>query len=126
MVDVSGVARGRPCIFGFERDGEPLTGMIVADATGALHVYVNRCPHVPYSLDLGDGNVLDPDGLTIVCSNHGARFDPDTGRCRWGPVRGRFLEPLPFRRDGDRLVITIAPEAEGWPEDFEPPPRAGG
>jgi len=120
IVDIAGVARGRARLFDFVRDGEPLTGMVVADAVGALHVYVNRCPHVPYSLDLGDGNVLDDDGLTVVCSNHGARFDPASGQCRWGPVRGRYLEPLPFSRDGDRLVVTIAPEAAGWPDDYEP------
>ena len=113
-VEVAGVGRGRAVMFAFRRDGEPLGGMVVMDAQGALHAYVNRCPHVPYSLDLGDGNVLDHDGLTVVCANHGARFDPGSGRCIWGPARGGGLEPLPFRRDGTAIVVTITPEPAGW------------
>ena len=118
-VDVSRVRIGHAQLFEFERDGEPLTGMVVSDGKGGLAVFVNRCPHVPYSLDLGDGNVLDDDGLTLVCSNHGARFGVD-GRCIWGPVRGRWLEPMPFVRDGQTIVVTVPPEAPGWPETYEP------
>ncbi|MFO0750410.1 MAG: Rieske 2Fe-2S domain-containing protein [Myxococcota bacterium] len=120
-VDVSRVGPGKAVLFDFERDGEPLTGMVVADGQGGLAVYVNRCPHVPYSLDLGDGNVIDDDGRTIVCSNHGARFDPASGRCIWGPVLGRFLERLPFVREGaTAIVVTLADEARGWPETYRP------
>lgn len=118
-VPLSGIGRGRAGVFAFRRAGEPLGGMVVLDATGALQVYVNRCPHVPYSLDLGDGNVLDHDGLTVVCSNHGARFDARTGGCVWGPARGRSLERLPFRVDGDAIVVTITPEPPGWPRNRE-------
>ncbi len=107
-------------LFEFERDGELLTGMVVGDGAGGLAVFVNRCPHVPYSLDLGDGNVLDNDGRTIICSNHGARFDPKSGQCTWGPVRGRWLERLPFVRDGARLRVSIQPEGRGWPDTYEP------
>lgn len=90
------------------------------DGQGGLRVWVNRCPHVPYSLDLGDGNVLDTDGVTLVCSNHGARFTAGAGQCIWGPVRGRWLEPMPFRRDGRTLLVTVPPEADGWPDTYEP------
>ena len=119
-VEVAGVGRGRSVMFAFRRGGEPLGGMVVLDANAALQVYVNRCPHVPYSLDLGDGNVLDHDGLTVVCSNHGARFDPGSGRCIWGPARGGALERLPFRVEGTAIVVTITPEPQDWREIADP------
>lgn len=119
---MSRVGPGRAVLFEFVRDGELLTGMVVrGDDSGALRVWINRCPHVPYSLDLGDGNVIDDDQKTIVCSNHGARFEPATGRCIWGPVRGRWLEPMPFERvDATHIAVRIEPEADGWPETYEP------
>lgn len=114
-VDKAAVGPGRVATFAFVRAGEPFTGFVVVGADGAPRAYVNRCPHVPYPLDFGDGEVLDHDRHTIVCANHGARFDPSSGRCIWGPARGRGLEPLPVRDDGDTFVITIAPEPSGWP-----------
>ena len=106
---------GRPVAFAFVRGGEVLGGFIVTGSDGRPRAYVNRCPHVPYPLDFGDGEVLDDDRKTIVCANHGARFEPDDGRCIWGPARGRGLEPLPVEGDGEAWVVTITPEPPGWP-----------
>jgi len=116
-VPVSAARHGRAASFKFVRLGEPFTGFVVIGKDGLPHAWVNRCPHVPYPLDFGDGEVLDHDGQTIVCANHGARFDPDHGRCIWGPARGRGLEPLPLAVDGDQWCITITPEPPGWPRE---------
>ena len=70
---------GRAASFAFVRAGERMTSFIVIGRDGIARAFVNRCPHVPYPLDFGDGEVLDQDGQTIVCANHGARFDPDSG-----------------------------------------------
>lgn len=104
-------------IFRFERDGDALTGIVVR-AEGELHAYVNRCPHVTYSLDLGDGQVRDPSGRFLQCVAHGAMFLPESGECFLGPVVGRRLERLPARLDGDDLVVTIAPAPADWPATY--------
>lgn len=115
-VPVGDLPPGRTRLFEFVRGGWDLTGFVV-NHDGDLHAYVNRCPHVPYSLDFGDGSVMTPDRRTIICSSHGARFDPETGRCFAGPVVGRSLERLTHRREGDTLVVTITPEPAGWPRN---------
>lgn len=109
------LAAGKAVTFSFERDGEALTGFIALGRDGRPRAWVNRCPHVPYPLDFGDGEVHDYDGLTIVCANHGARFDPDSGRCTWGPPRGRGLEPLPLSEEADGWRVAITAEPPGWP-----------
>jgi nitrite reductase/ring-hydroxylating ferredoxin subunit len=111
----SGAEPGRAVTFSFVRLGEPFTGFITFGRDGRPRAWVNRSPHVPYPRDFGDGAVRDHDGRTIVCANHGARFDPDDGRCIWGPARGRGLEPLPLVEDGDCWRVTITPEPLGWP-----------
>jgi nitrite reductase/ring-hydroxylating ferredoxin subunit len=114
ILKASELTPGLPVFFPFIRDGEELTGFALC--VDAKYVaYVNRCPHVPYSLDWDDGDIMDPERKFIVCQTHGARFRPASGTCFWGPPQGRRLEALPCRIDGDKLVITITPEPEDWP-----------
>ena len=113
-VDLSGFSDGDIRHFRFTRDGEQLGGFVVGHQGDAL-AYVNRCPHVTYSLDLGDGNVQDASRKFLQCFSHGAMFLPESGECFMGPVVGRRLEPLPAVREGDSLVITITPAPPGWP-----------
>ena len=74
--------------------------------------YVNRCAHVSLPLDWEPGQVFDPERRWLLCSVHGAEYEPDTGRCRSGPCRGRgHLEPLvAVERDG-WIWIRIGPDA---------------
>jgi len=116
-VDIAGLADGDIRHFRFTRAGEHLGGFVVGHE-GASHVYVNRCPHVTYSLDLGDGNVQDPTGKLLQCYSHGAMFLPESGECFMGPVIGRRLERLQAVREGDELVVTITAEPPGWPRDY--------
>ena len=113
-IPIDSVRPGRPGFFTFERDQESLTGFVVLHE-GVYNAYVNRCPHVPYSLDFGDEEVMDKDGQFILCQTHGARFLPESGACFWGPPMGFSLERFPCREDGGVLEITILPEPPGWP-----------
>ena len=113
-VSVADLAEGGTRLAPFERDGDTLTAIILKHE-GTLHAYVNRCPHVTYSLDIGDGDVRDSTGKFLLCASHGAVFLPESGECFMGPVVGRSLERLPASREGDELVVTITPEPEGWP-----------
>ncbi len=113
-VSVAGMSAGQARLFPFRRAGQALTGLVV-EHEGEWFVYVNRCPHVPYSLDIGDGRVKDRTGKFLICSSHGAMFLPESGECFMGPVVGRRLEPLAFVQEGDELVVTISAEPEGWP-----------
>ena len=116
-VDIAGLSDGDVRHFRFTREGENLGGFVVGHE-GESHVYVNRCPHVTYSLDIGDGNVQDPTRTFLQCYSHGAMFLSESGECFMGPVVGRRLEPLPAVREGDELVVTITPAPPGWPRDF--------
>lgn len=67
---------------------------------GLLHGYLNCCPHQPLSLDYGDGDFFTPEGDLLLCRNHGALFEPATGRCVEGPCHGAFLRALPVHEMG--------------------------
>ena len=45
-------------------------------------------------LDWEPGEVFDLDGEYLICANHGALYEPETGACAGGPCNGVGLEPL--------------------------------
>lgn len=118
-VDKALASAERPACFSFVRRGQTLGGFVVLSADGP-RAYVNRCPHVPYPLDFGDGDVLHEGA--IVCVNHGARFDLTSGRCIWGPARGRGLERLELVDEGEiwRVIVGEAPAERDPPSSMKP------
>ena len=60
---------------------------------GNIYGYRNRCAHISVELDWIDGKFFDSEGEHLICSTHGATYDPTSGRCLGGPCRGG-LEPL--------------------------------
>lgn len=91
------------------RCGERVLDGFLVNADGTLAAYVNRCPHVGTSLDLWPNEFFSEDRRTLVCSTHGAVFEPATGRCLEGPCVGDALAPLPLTREGDELVVRCPP-----------------
>jgi nitrite reductase/ring-hydroxylating ferredoxin subunit len=61
---------------------------------GQVHAYLNRCAHKLTELDWEAGQFFDADGRYLVCTTHGALYEPDTGVCVAGPCRGARLERI--------------------------------
>ena len=72
---------------------------------GRVVAYLNRCLHVPTELDWQPGHFLDADKRFIICSIHGATYEPADGRCVGGPCgRGR-LTALQVAERSDGQVV---------------------
>ena len=83
---------------------------------GQVHAYLNRCAHVPIELDWNPGEFFEGSGLYLMCSTHGAIYEPDTGHCSGGPCRGARLRPIVVQeRDG---------QISWQPDDYIRPARA--
>ncbi len=68
---------------------------------GKVVCYLNRCVHVPTELDWQPGEFLDSGKEFILCSIHGAAYDPGNGRCIGGPCGSGKLTLIPAEeRDG--------------------------
>ena len=77
---------------------------------GVVRAFVNRCPHAGSELDWNPGEFFDETGLYLICSTHGALFEPGNGYCVAGPCRGASLEPLGVgERDGQVILLNDAP-----------------
>jgi nitrite reductase/ring-hydroxylating ferredoxin subunit len=78
---------------------------------GAIHVYVNRCPHIgaPLNLDIGNsppGRFLTRDRQHILCVNHGARFNFEDGLCVAGPCVKQHLQAVAIKIEDGMVHLT--------------------
>ena len=87
---------------------------------GKVCAYVNRCPHLGTDLDWQPGEFFEESGLYLVCSTHGALFEPGNGFCVAGPCRGASLEPLEIRERGGEVFLLHDNPATPKPETDAP------
>lgn len=67
---------------------------------GEVVAYLNRCVHVPTEMDWQYGKFLDSGRDFIMCSIHGASYNPSNGRCVGGPCgRGSLTKLRVEERD---------------------------
>ncbi|MBX9634400.1 MAG: Rieske 2Fe-2S domain-containing protein [Magnetospirillum sp.] len=62
---------------------------------GKVWGWVDSCPHAQAPLEMEPDRFLNLTGEYLLCSLHGAHFDPKTGECVLGPCRGRSLGAYP-------------------------------
>ena len=79
--------------FNIAKDGTVSPAFVIRHHQG-LKAYINRCAHLMLELDWEPGEVFDLDGEYLICANHGALYEPETGACAGGPCNGVGLEPL--------------------------------
>jgi len=92
--------RGRAFVFDVLHYREPMRAFALR-FDGRIVAYLNRCAHVPTEMDWQPGEFLDGEREFILCSIHGAAYEPRTGRCAGGPCgRGRLTEIQVEERDG--------------------------
>lgn len=65
--------------------------------------YVNRCAHVPAEMDWQPGQFWDHERRFIICSVHGALYEPPSGQCVAGPCRGARLHAIRIKEEGGQV-----------------------
>jgi nitrite reductase/ring-hydroxylating ferredoxin subunit len=74
---------------------------------GELRAYLNRCAHVPVTLDWQEGEFFDSEARYLICGTHGAIYEPASGLCVLGPCKGRRLVALRVEeRDGQVFWLS--------------------
>jgi nitrite reductase/ring-hydroxylating ferredoxin subunit len=81
---------GRACVFDVTLWRRPARAFALR-FEGRVVAYLNRCAHVPTEMDWRPGEFLDDQRRFILCSVHGAVYEPTTGQCIAGPCSGARL-----------------------------------
>ncbi|HUI24567.1 MAG TPA: Rieske 2Fe-2S domain-containing protein [Candidatus Kryptonia bacterium] len=114
------LAPGQTKKFSLSREGFEIECFVI-NHQGTLHAWVNRCRHVPMTMDWIENQFLTEDGCYIQCATHGACYAPDTGECVGGPPFGKFLIRVPLEIVGEEVRATCPVDA--IPDDLRARPR---
>ena len=91
---------------------EQKEAILVRDDEGIIS-WLNYCQHYTHiKLDKGSGAELR--NGEVVCTNHGAYFEVDSGRCSFGPCEGAFLNEIDIEvEDGEVYLVDVDYEFVG-------------
>ena len=103
IATVGELAPGRTKKFVLACEGREVEGFLLNYA-GRLHAWVNRCRHVPMSLDWVENRFFTEDGRFVQCATHGAYYEPESGECIAGPPCGKALHRITIRVEGEHVV----------------------
>jgi len=92
--------------FEFRVRGKIFYGFVVKK-NGGFFAYQNLCRHLPITLNVDDGQLLDHDKNFLQCRMHGAQYEIETGHCVAGPCVGANLFKLEMEEETSRLVVHI-------------------
>ena len=107
---------GRAVVFDVLLWGRPARAFALR-FEGRVVSYLNRCAHVPTEMDWQPGEFLDADRRFILCSIHGALYEPTNGRCVGGPCgRDRLMAIAVAERAGQ---VYWYPSADIRPVPFD-------
>lgn len=70
--------------------------IILTKTKNAINAFVNMCPHQYLPFDYQGNSVISKDGLSIMCSAHGAKFCINSSKGTDGFGIGHTLEPIPI------------------------------
>ena len=83
-----------------------LQNAFVVRFEGKPRAFLNQCGHVAVELDWQEGEFFDDTRLYLICSTHGALYDPANGRCISGRCAGRGLVPLAVSEYNGHIYLT--------------------
>jgi len=91
---------------GIEIDGK---SVVLVKKDGQVHAYLNWCPHLGIELNFIPDQFLDSDNAFLMCANHGALFEIDSGHCLSGPCSGDALMKVDVTIEGDQILLGDIP-----------------
>jgi nitrite reductase/ring-hydroxylating ferredoxin subunit len=87
------------------KDGDDPEEAILVALDDGVAGWLNACQHFRHiPLDKGSGVEMRDD--EIICANHGAYFEVDTGYCTFGPCKGAYLETVEVSVEDGSVYLT--------------------
>jgi len=92
-------------LFTVRNDAGEKREAILVRAGDGVAAWLNYCQHMTHiRLDKGSGAELR--GGEVVCTNHGAYFESDSGLCTYGPCEGAYLNAVDVTVEDGAVYLT--------------------
>lgn len=86
-------------------DGDEQKEAILVRGDDGIAGWLNYCQHFTHiKLDKGSGAEMR--NGEVICTNHGAYFEADSGLCTFGPCEGAYLPELDIAVDDDAVYLV--------------------
>lgn len=79
--------------------------VILVRADGGIHAWLNYCQHYTH-INIDKGSGAEMRNGELICENHGAYFESDTGFCNFGPCEGAYLNDVGIDVADDGIYLT--------------------
>lgn len=88
-----------------ETDSDEEREAILVESDDGIHAWLNYCQHYTHiKIDKGSGAEMRGDEL--ICENHGAYFESETGFCNFGPCEGAYLTEIEIELEDGTVYLT--------------------
>ena len=98
--------RGPGVRFALPELGERISGFVVR-YDGKVYGFINQCAHIPVELDWNEGDFFNISKDYLICSTHGAHYEPSSGYCVLGPCKGRSVVPLNIIERDNKVLLNL-------------------
>ena len=78
---------------------------VLVRTDGEVHAWLNYCQHYTH-INIDKGSGAEMRNGELICENHGAYFESDTGVCTFGPCEGAYLNRIDVAVDGDGVYLA--------------------
>lgn len=106
LMKSSDLADGMSKLFHYSRNGELVEGFIIR-YQGKIYAYINLCPHAYEPIVFGHQSAFNSDKRYIVCREHFAMFNPETGVCVSGPCPIADLVKIEVVEKEDMIYVVL-------------------
>jgi nitrite reductase/ring-hydroxylating ferredoxin subunit len=88
-----------------DRETDEEQEAILVRVDGEVSGWLNCCQHFRH-VELDKGSGVEMRGDEIVCIDHGAMFEADTGYCTFGPCEGAYLDSVEVTVRDSEIYLT--------------------
>jgi nitrite reductase/ring-hydroxylating ferredoxin subunit len=100
------VPQGTTYLFTVRETGSDEEREVILVRNGdGIYAWLNYCQHYTHiKIDKGSGAEMR--GEELICENHGAYFESDTGFCNFGPCEGAYLNEIEIAVEDGTVYLT--------------------
>ena len=88
-----------------ERDSGEEREAILVGSDGKVHAWLNYCQHYTH-INIDKGSGAEMRNGELICTNHGAYFESDSGYCNHGPCKGAYLNKIEIAVDDGAVYLA--------------------
>jgi len=107
IIAASELHEGMSHLFTFVKDDERYEAFVIRFGN-QIRAYLNVCPHAGEPIAEKNQSAFNSDKRYLICREHFALFDPETGKCISGPCPIADLYKIAIVQQQDMICLVLS------------------